>query len=207
MSQSIYRIKKFCKISNNAVAIDGRQELEILSLAFQQFAETIYKNYQINYPKFYKMDNLSKLGFLTAEILLKNISLKEKYRADRIGIILSNKNSSLDTDVKYYEMVKKGVASPSVFVYSLPNILIGEICIRNEIKGENEFFISDKYDIPFQVNYVNNLFKNGVMDACNCGWVELLGENYESFLYLVEKNEDKNLLVHTVENIENLYKK
>ncbi len=102
-------------------------------------------------------------------------------------------------------MLLSGVASPAVFVYSLPNIVIGEICIRNGFKGENSFFISDRYDIPVQVNYINQLFKENIIDACICGWLELLGENYEAFLYLAVKNGTDELQPHQVDTINALY--
>ena len=205
MIKSIFRIKKYCAVRNHTLLLNGKPEIQFPEIPFLELIEKAYNSYQINYPKFFKMDNLSKLGFVTAELLLKDLNLKENYDAYKTGIILSNKSSSLDTDVKYDAMVKKGISSPAVFVYSLPNIVIGEISIRNGIKGENSFFISDKYDISFQVNYINNLLNEKVMDACICGRVELMGENYESFLYLVENNPDENYLPHTVNNVESIY--
>jgi len=205
MAANFYNVKGFCKITNNAVFVNGRIQHEVPQIPFAQFAEETYKHFKISYPKFYKMDNLSKLGFLTTELLFENLQLKANHKPDRIGIIVSNKSSSLDTDIKYYNMVKKGVASPAVFVYTLPNILIGEICIRHNIKGENTFFVSEEYDIPSNVNYVNGLFESGMMDACICGWIELMNEEYESFLYLVEKEKVKNLLEHSASNIEKIY--
>ena len=207
MSEFMHVIKGYSRIKKNVVSGNGKILFQSTSPLFDQFAEEAYRFIDIAYPKFYKMDKLSKLGFLTSEVLLKGIILKEKYSADKTGIILSNKSSSLDTDVKYYNNLKNGFASPAVFVYTLPNIMIGEICIRNGIKGENTFFVSDKYDIPSQVNYVNNLLDTGLVDACICGWVELMEETYDSFLYLVEKGEDRAQLKHSVENIEKLYLK
>jgi len=152
------------------------------------------------------MDNLSKLGLLASDILLKNNKLSDEFAPEKTGVILSNKSSSMDTDLKYYSMVQSGVASPAVFVYSLPNIVIGEICIRNGIKGENTFFITDSYDIPSQVNYINQLFEKGILDACICGWMELIGEDYEAFLYLITKNKSKQSTPpHTVESINKIY--
>lgn len=200
-----YIVKKYCKVSGNAVLVDGKLRFESPKTSFGQFADAAYKQLNISYSKFHKMDNLSKLGFLSAEFLLEGVPLKERYDAGRIGVILSNRSSSLDTDIKYYDMVKKGVASPAVFVYTLPNILIGEICIRHGIKGENSFFVSDKYDISANVNYVNSLFDSGVMDACLCGWIELLNDSYEAFVYLVEKGNNTASSAHSIARVENIY--
>ncbi len=153
------------------------------------------------------MDNLSKLGLLASDIMLINNDLQNKYSPFEIGVVLSNKNSSLDTDIKYYEQVKKGVASPAIFVYSLPNIVIGEICIRNGIKGENSFFISDHFNASQQVQYVNNLLESNVIKVCICGWVELIGNTYDAFLYLVENSDKKEGSPFNVQTIENLFNK
>lgn len=198
-------IKCYSSIYNNIIYYNGELLLDLPSDSFEQFADKAYRLIQFNYPKFHKMDHLSKLGFLTSEVLLQGISLKEKYDENKIGVVLSNKNSSLDTDVKYFNLVKKGVASPAIFVYSLPNIVIGEICIKNGIKGENTFFVSDSYDISSQVDYVGSLLRTDILDACICGWVELIEEKYRSFLYIVEKGEHKSTIPYTPENIERLY--
>jgi hypothetical protein len=64
------------------------------------------------------------------------------------GIVLSNSNASLDADIKYYDSVAN-IPSPALFVYTLPNIVIGEISIKHSFKGENAFFIFDSFDARF----------------------------------------------------------
>ncbi len=194
-----------CRIVDNCIYKDGRLIMESPGSGFAEFSESAYRHFQLNYPKFHKMDNLSKMGLLASDILLNNNELLTKLNPETTGVILSNCNSSLDTDLKYNSMLKSGVASPAVFVYSLPNIVIGEICIRNGFKGENSFFISDRYDIPSQVNYINQLFKEKIIDACICGWLELLGETYDAFLYLAINNGSDELQPYQPETIQALY--
>ena len=67
--------------------------------------------------------------------------------------MICNADASLDTDIKYLATTKE-LPSPSVFVYTLPNIMIGEICIRNHFKGESFFFISENPDPVFFEQYV-----------------------------------------------------
>lgn len=200
------KIAGHTRIKDGTVHKDGHLLYNDSPATFDQFSESVYNHFKIAYSKFHKMDNLSKLGLLTSDILLNFNDLYKTSDPESTGVILSNNNSSLDTDVKYYNMVKQGVASPAVFVYSLPNIVIGEICIRNGIKGENTFFISDSYDIPAQVEYINNLFDNKLIDTCICGWVELMEENYDAFLYLAtSKGKLPHQPTHTIENIQHLY--
>ena len=163
----------------------------------------LYKYFEFDYPKFYKMDNLSKLGWLATEVLLRNDFLKT-YQPQEIGIVLVNKSSSLDTDIKYYETAK-GMASPALFVYTLPNIVMGEISIRHGVKGENTLFVSDCFEIGFMQKYVQNLFETGVVQSCICGWLEFFENKAEAALYLVEKIDQGKSLLFTEENINKIY--
>jgi hypothetical protein len=163
----------------------------------------IYKFLKLDYPKFYKMDNLSKLGWLAAEVLLMDGSYKT-YQPEDVGIVLANKNSSLDTDIKYFETTK-AVASPALFVYTLPNIVMGEISIRHRLKGESVLFVSDCFEIDFIKQYVQDLFSAGAVQSCICGWLEFFGDNAEAALYMVEKTDKGTSLLFNEENINKLY--
>ena len=115
----------------------------------------MYEKLQINYPKFYKMDNLAKLGLLSSEMVLKDRTIKQEYKPEKVAVILSNASSSLDTDLNYFESTKK-IASPGLFVYTLPNIVTGEICIRHGLKGENGFFITEEFGLEKDTQRVSH---------------------------------------------------
>lgn len=168
------------------------------------FLRSVYQHLDIKYPKFYKMDNLCKLGWLAAEILLKDSFNPHKYKPEETGVVLSNASSSLDTDIRYYETAKN-IASPALFVYTLPNIVMGEICIRHHFKGENAFFITEKMDAEFIEQYAANLINNNILQACICGWVELLDDTYKAVLFLVEKEPSPVPVLFTNENINKIY--
>lgn len=177
-----------------------------------EFLIAAYRHLGINYPKFYKMDNLARLGWLASEVLLKNSFNAAGYSAEEVGIVLMNASSSLDADLRYFESTKE-IPSPALFVYTLPNIVIGEICIKHKFKGESAFFIFEVFDAGFLEKYVSNLINNNILQACICGWVELIGENYKSVLFLVEKNSTGNLdenkwpgkMLFTKENLDKIY--
>jgi len=205
-----YEINKYCVIRDNRVFIDGqvvftgeREE------AFSGFIKKGYKHFNLDYPKFFKMDKISKLGFIAAELLFKNVDLHSDFQNHEIGIILANSASSLDTDIGHQETINDRsdyFPSPAVFVYTLPNIVIGEICIKNKIMGESAFFVSEKFDEKFIYNYVIDLLETGKVKCCITGWVELEGDQYESVLYLVKKSEVlKGNSIFEPENIKNIY--
>jgi hypothetical protein len=194
-----------CVIHNAVIYLNGKPAFEKKADAISGFLENAYQHFDIKYPKFYKMDNLSKLGLLGTDIMLKENFKPGNYQADEMGIVLMNCSASLDTDIKYYKTVSE-IASPALFVYTLPNIVIGEICIRNNFKGENAFFVFKEFDVTFMAQYVNNLFLNNVIQACICGWLEVIEENYKAVLLLVEKEKTNQSLVFTEDNINKIYR-
>jgi 3-oxoacyl-(acyl-carrier-protein) synthase len=134
--------------------------------------------------KFFKMDNLAKLGYVTAaELFAKAGTGLQNLKPTEIGIILSNHSASLDTDLRHQQNTANGEPSPAVFVYTLPNVAAGEICITHHIKGENTFFI----DMPpaWLEKYARSLIENGELKAVIYGEIELLGEKYNAELNLI----------------------
>ena len=137
------------------------------------------------YPKFYKMDPQSKLGLLASEILLRDVPLTD-YVPDEFAVTLSNAAASLDTDHRYQATVHQA-PSPSLFVYTLANIAMGELCIRHGFKGENAFFVAPAFDPQWMASYVDVIMTQDQVKGCGGGWLNVLGEQYDVFIYLVEK--------------------
>jgi hypothetical protein len=193
-------ISSSCIISNNVVYKNGQPVFEAKEEVLPEFLMAAYRHFELQYPKFYKMDNLSKLGWLANEVLLQGSFDKGKYKPEDTGIVLSNANSSLDTDIRYYETAKT-IASPALFVYTLPNIVIGEISIRHHFKGENAFFIAEEFDGGVIEQYVSNLINNNILQCCICGWVDVLDDQYNATLFLIEKDKSANSVNFTKENL------
>ena len=200
MSKNLY-------INGSVVISDNNKVYKNNLLLFQHqqtesaiFLRSIYDYFDFKYPKYFKMDKLSKLGWLAAEILLIDEVSLANYRPHQIGVILSNKNASLDTDIKYFETTKM-MASPSLFVYTLPNIVIGEICIRNNFKGENSFFISDFFNADFLEQYVNLIFNDKETEACICGWVDCFENKFRAVLFLIERQKENGSICFSANNL------
>jgi hypothetical protein len=187
-------ISKYCIIKPHEVIVNG----DIIFTdpeknEFGAFMKSVYKHYQIKYPKYFKMDNLCKLAFVASEIVLQGNEHIKELDSTKVGVILQNSHSSLDTDQKYYETIKDKsnyFPSPAVFVYTLPNVMIGEICIRNKFQGENTCFIAKQFDPEFVSEYVSELMDKNKMDACLTGWVDYIDGDYCAMLFLVEKNKE-----------------
>lgn len=196
----------YCRIFNGKIILNGEVICNKTGISPDDFYFDVYNEFEINYPKFFKMDNLSKGGFLAAELMLRVKNPNEEYEAADIAVVLSNYSSSLDTDIKYQKSTETA-PSPSLFVYTLPNIVTGEICIRNKFNGENAFFIQQEFNPAFLTHYVESLFKTTDMKACLTGWVEVLGEKQDVFLYLVERTKSGDFISHSREELLQLYNK
>jgi hypothetical protein len=193
-------ITTYVSLHNNRLKLNGHTVFEKPEANAIDFLQAAYQALPINYPKYYKMDNLCKTGFIATELLLRGVGLKEKYQPEEIGIIFSCANSSLDTDLRY-----EATPGPALFVYTLPNILIGEIAIRQGIKGESACFVFDIFDPPFQTNYINSLLQTGKIKACISGWADFLNNKAEAFFYLVQINKTNNNLTHDSQTVSKIF--
>lgn len=189
-------IRNYSIVADGTKIFSGQPDLENFLLA-------AYEHFKLDYPKFYKMDQLSRLGFLAAEVLVKRHPLSD-YASPDLGVVLSNSHSSLDTDRRYLEAAQK-VASPALFVYTLPNIVAGELCIRHKIKGENAFFVRENFDPDLLAEYTEMLFTSGAAQACLAGWIDVLDEHHDVLLYLTERRHAGSAL-EEADQLRSLYK-
>jgi len=197
-------IESYCTIKNNVVTLNGTPIFSEDGLEFPAFIKQASKHLDTSYPKFFKMDNLSKLAFLAADILLKDAALSPT-KEHNIALIFSNRASSLDTDRKHQNTISDPdnyYPSPALFVYTLPNICLGEISIKHKLLSENSFFIFDRFNADHLHLNSSYLLNNNKAEKALCGWVDLDGNNYNAFLYLVGENGTIN---HNTEEITRLY--
>ncbi|OFX88547.1 MAG: hypothetical protein A2W99_09100 [Bacteroidetes bacterium GWF2_33_16] len=184
-------ITKYCLIDSTKVIVDGKTEFEnSANESFGDYMKSIYRHYDFKYPKYFKMDNLCKIAFIASEIILKDNEIIKTLDPNRIGVILQNSHSTIDTDLSYVDTIKDKsnyFPSPAIFVYTLPNVMIGEICIRNKFQGENTCFVAKEFDPDFITEYVNNLMDSEKLDVCLTGWADFIDNNYKATLFLVEK--------------------
>lgn len=104
----------------------------------------IYRSHAWDYPRFYKMDTMSKLLFAATELLLAGC--QPEGDGCETAVLLFNASSSVLSDRRHIASFcgKEGFfPSPSVFLYTLPNVAVGEIAIRHGIKGETTLMILD----------------------------------------------------------------
>ena len=137
----------------------------------------LYRRYAGDYPKFFKMDTLSRLGFIAAEILIKSTErFADRIQSTDCAVILANKSASIKNDTDYLQTISNGnyYPSPALFVYTLPNIVTGEIAIRHHLQGETAFYILEKPEDlePIIQSTMSNNIKHSNPQTILCGWCE-----------------------------------
>ena len=138
-----------------------------------------------DYPKFFKMDTACKLGFLLAERLAEEPRFTS--REDR-AVLMFSTCGSLCND-RHYEDTVREFPSPSLFVYTLPNIITGEIAIRNKYEGETSAYVLERFDPETFVSLVEQAFQDAVTESAVCGWVDVCADDdFTAFAFLVERD-------------------
>lgn len=158
---------------------EGKKELgEQEGKEHHSLLTSLYKQMIGNYPKFYKMDGLSRLGFVASEILLN----AEKGETDEErAIIFFNHSSSIASDRNYKESINDKdnyFPSPSIFVYTLPNIVTGEIAIRNHFHGETSFFILPDKDERMMEEILQASCRDDQSKSFLTGWIDYEDERH-----------------------------
>lgn len=170
---------------------EGKKELgEQEGAGHHSLLTSLYRQMIGNYPKFYKMDGLSRLGFVASEILLNaekgdtDVERREE-EGERLleerAIIFFNHSSSIASDRNYKESINDKdnyFPSPSIFVYTLPNIVTGEIAIRNHFHGETSFFILPDKDERMMEEILQASCRDAQSKSFLTGWIDYEDERH-----------------------------
>ncbi len=134
----------------------------------------LYHELGMEYPKFFKMDDLCRASLLGAELVLRKVGMADSAPKTDMALVMQNGSSSLDTDTKYLETIspENYFPSPATFSYTLANILTGEICIRYKIFGESSLYICEKFSPEDLVRAVNWALRDHTCTGCLCGWAD-----------------------------------
>ena len=197
MMNRFYKISDYVRIKNNRIF---NQKSEFFGFETSSetgdFLKAAYKHLHLSYPKFFKMDVTCKLGILAAEVLFRN-----KEISPDTALIFSNSTSSLESDLRHWELMEETV-SPAIFVYTLPNIVSGEISIKFNLQSENAFFISENFNADLLKDYSESLLDSGSAPAVVCGWIEGNNAEYDVFLFLISSEGETEF---SAENLQALY--
>lgn len=181
-------ITAYCNLRADEALVNGQVVARRDAASEDSWFKQIYKQQELAYPKFYKMDVLSQAGYLASELMKRaNPGVFDGYADDEIALVFANASSSAETDRRFVQSYEGGGSpSPSLFVYTLPNIVLGEIAILNKWYGENMFAVLPKFAPGFYLDYSEILLASGSR-ALLCGWLEVTAGSTDVFLFWVEE--------------------
>ena len=136
------------------------------------------------------MDMLSRLGFIASELLITAEGKERFAENEQRAVILFNHSSSIHADTSYLESIKAPenyFPSPSLFVYTLPNIVTGEIAIRNHYYGETSFFILPQKDETIISQVQRAAFSDPMTNSMMTGWLDYEDDdNFLADMYIMD---------------------
>ena len=178
-------------ITPEKVVLDGVQ-IEATGTGAALLTE-LYKTKVGDYPKFFKMDPLARLAFIATELLLKAEACERFVDGDDRAVVLFNATSSIAADRDYVASIDGDEGfypSPSVFVYTLPNLSVGEIAMRNHYHGETSFYILPERDdaLIYQVQQASLL--DPATKSMITGWIDYRDDDhFVAELYILKRDE------------------
>lgn len=179
------------KLTPTSLTIDGN-EMEVQETG-AALLTWLYKKHMGDYPKFYKMDGLCRLGLIATELLLRQETDRKRFiNCDDRAVILLNHSSSISADKKYLESIADAenfFPSPSVFVYTLPNIVTGEIAMRNSYHGETSFYIANRRDDQLMQQIISASFADPKTKSIIGGWIDYQDDSHFEADIFITTNE------------------
>ena len=208
MEEKQLRLMSYARITNQQVVSNGNLILSNQDVDAKHWLSEIYKHLDCDYPKFFKMDPLCKSGFLTAELVMRNLQLVPEEPKEDWAVVCFNSAGSLDDDRTYQATIQEADSyfpSPAVFVYTLANIVTGEIAIRHKIKGESSCYVAQKFQPGTILQAVNDVLQRTPARHVLAGWVDFDEGVCDVLLFTTAFSSDPALPVVTEELLHEIY--
>ena len=138
----------------------------------------IFKKFLADGSRFFKMDLYSRLAYVGTSLLAKD-ALAACDPEDRAMVIFTE-NGSVLADRKHlstFSNPEEFFPSPAVFINTLPNVVLGEIAVKNDIKGETTLVLLPRRDEAAMHRIVEATTAATKPSALLCGWVDCAGED------------------------------
>lgn len=115
---------------------------------FKTYIKGLFASVSEPYMKFSKMDDYCRLGTTAVQLLLDKAGGVSQYDPYEIALIVNTDTGCIESDLGHWDNITADeyVSSPAIFVYTLPNVVAGEICIKNKFKGEGVTLVGNADD-------------------------------------------------------------
>lgn len=151
-------------VDDQAVALEGRGPALVTE---------IFKKYLADGSRFFKMDLYSRLAYVGTTLLAKD-ALEDAGSEDR-ALVIFTQNGSVLADRKHlstFSHPDEFFPSPAVFINTLPNVVLGEIAVKNSIKGETTLVLLPDRDETAMQRIIEATVAATRPSVLICGWVD-----------------------------------
>ena len=181
-------IRHSVHLSEKDVTVDG-VKLAVTSMGKALVTE-LYKKTGGDYPRFYKMDLLCRIGLVATQLLLKAEETTTSDAAEHRAVVIVGRSGSIHADLNYLTSIMHAddfFPSPERFVYTLPNIVTGEIAMRYHYHGETSFYLLPTRDASIVSDIVQSAFLDPDTTSVIGGWIDCETDNrFEAELSILE---------------------
>ncbi|MBV6405352.1 MAG: hypothetical protein IT228_11845 [Flavobacteriales bacterium] len=147
----------------------------------EEALRTCYQALAMDYPKFHKMDLAAKLTVLVAEPVVRVARERGADLTEATGVLALGASGCLGTDVEHWRVRQAtGLASPAVFVYTLPNIGVGELTIRHGMHGPSLCLMTEAPDAPEALMAARLLRRDPRVRWLVCLWSDIFADRFEA---------------------------
>ena len=113
--------------------------------------------------RFARMDWLSRLGLMAVELLDAQFETRDAKDLEQTGVCVETAAGCLTSDAEFLRLSR-----PTVFSYTLPSTVIGEICIRHRFKGPMLCLMSSGNSTPATMDEAAAWLREGSAKSCLC---------------------------------------
>jgi 3-oxoacyl-(acyl-carrier-protein) synthase len=113
--------------------------------------------------RFARMDWLSRLGLMAVELLDACFETRAAPDLEQTGVCVETAAGCLTSDAEFLRLPR-----PTVFSYTLPSTVIGEICIRHRFKGPMLCLMSSGNSTRAALDEAAAWLREGSAKSCLC---------------------------------------
>ena len=171
-----YEEVKHLAITPDGLTMDGKAvPLESHGAAL---VTEIFKKFLADGSRFFKMDLYSRLAYVATSLLAKD-SL-EGCDPEEVALVVFTQNGSVLADRKHlstFSNPEEFFPSPAVFINTLPNVVLGEIAVKNTIKGETTLVLLPGRDESAMNRIIDATLAATKPVVMICGWIDCDAED------------------------------
>jgi len=138
------------------------------------FHETrLQDEFSSKFSRFGRYDDYTRLGCAAAFLAMRDAGRDAPPRPGNIGFLLASQYGSFETDLAYYQTtLDGGPASPNLFSYTLPNIVIGECALQFGLLGPTYCLDAEGGRAAATIGESSHYLETKTAEAMLVGWLE-----------------------------------